>query len=81
MGNALMDSSKLIDQITNLIDEGIRKAKHTTYDEWQEAVSAIVAGYKVEDKSPKLCPRCGGESQVANSDMNWCPTCQHTWPV
>lgn len=72
---------KLIDQLTNLIDEGIRKARYATYDEWQKAVSSVVAGYSVSHKSPALCPRCGSESQVMNSDLDWCPRCRYEWPV
>lgn len=43
---ATITKPELIDAITNLIDEGIRKDRFGTYDEWQEAVKALLTEHE-----------------------------------
>lgn len=38
-------NAALIDAITNLIDDGIRKQRYETYNEWQAAVEALLSNH------------------------------------
>ena len=40
---------ELIDAITNLIDEGIRKSRFGAYDEWQAAVRTLLTEREAVD--------------------------------
>jgi hypothetical protein len=50
----LVDRNRLIDNLVNVIDEGIRKSKYSTYDEWQDAISAVLSRCTVKEKTIDL---------------------------
>jgi hypothetical protein len=41
----------LVDAVTNLIDEGIRKSRYENYDEWQAAVAALLVANQEPNES------------------------------
>lgn len=44
-------TERLTDELTNMVDEAIRKNKFSTYDEWQKSIAAIVdAGNQINNQ-------------------------------
>lgn len=37
------DKEKLIDELTNAVDEGIRKSSHSSYSDWEEVILGTLA--------------------------------------
>jgi len=31
--------------------------------------------------TPRVCEKCGTQGQMYHADMDWCPTCHHSWYV